>query len=199
MTRPPPPTCGCPAGAVARAEALLAAQGIAASDEFFVVHPGSARSEKFWLPERWAEVIAFCQTALRRRCVLTGGRGDPTEDHHLARLRAALAARGQPCVDLAGQLDLPTLTAVLARAALFLGVDSGPMHLAAAFRRPQIVLFGPTNPFHWRPRHPACLVLRAGHGDAPVREFVERSPGGPLDLISTQAVIDCIEGLPKTR
>ena len=179
-------------GATTQAAQILATHGIGADEEFFVVHPGSARREKYWLPERWAEVIAFCQETLKRRCVLTGGSGDATETGHLARLRSALAERGQVCVDLAGQLDLATLTAVLARAALFLGVDSGPMHLAAAWQRPQIVLFGPTNPFHWRPRHPGCLVLQAGHGDAPVREFAERSPGGPLDLISTRAVIDCI-------
>ena len=129
--------------------------------------------------------------------MLTGGRHDPDEQAHLAALRAALAARGERCVDLAGQLDLPTLAAVLARAALVLGVDSGPMHLAAAWARPQIVLFGPTNPFHWRPRHPAAYVLRAGHGDLPLHDFAERSPGASLDQISTEGVIRCIEGATK--
>lgn len=201
LTPPDDPLAGpmlrLPPEAVRRADEILAAHGVGAAEEFIVVHPGSARVEKYWLPERWAEIIAFCQTEFNRRCVLTGGSGDPTEDAHLARLRAALAARGERCVDLAGQLDLVTLTAVLARASLFLGVDSGPMHLAAAWRRPQIVLFGPTNPFHWRPRHPACQVLQAGHGEEPVRGFAERSPGGPLDLISTRAVINCIEGMPS--
>ncbi len=189
---PAGPVLRLPPEAITQAAHILAAHGIGANDKFFVVHPGSARREKYWLPARWAEVIAFCQETLHRRCVLTGGSGDPTETEHLAQLRAALAARGQSCVDLAGQLDLTTLTAVLSRASLFLGVDSGPMHLAAAWRRPQIVLFGPTNPFHWRPRHPGCMVLQAGHGDAPVHQFAERSPGGPLDLISTRALIDCI-------
>ncbi len=192
-SRPAGPILHLPPDAVARTEAMLAAHGIGASDEYFVVHPGSARSEKYWLPERWAEVIAFCQQTLGRRCVLTGGSGDPVENEHLVRLRASLAERGQSCVDLAGRLDLATLAAVLSRARLFLGVDSGPMHIAAAWRRPQIVLFGPTNPFHWRPRHPGVCVLQAGHGDAPVQEFAERSPGGSLDLISTRAVIDCIK------
>ena len=189
---PAGPILRIPPEASARAAEILATHGIGANDAFFVVHPGSARPEKYWLPDRWAEVITHCQRELQRRCVLTGGRGDPIEDHHLARLRVALAERNQTCVDLAGQLDLATLTAVLARASLFLGVDSGPMHLAAACNRPQIVLFGPTNPFHWRPRHAGCLILQAGHGDAPVHEFAARSPGGPLDLISTRAVIDCI-------
>ena len=176
----------------ARAADLLAAAGIGTQEPFVVVHPGTARTEKYWLPERWAEVIVFCQRQLGRRCVLTGGRHDPEEQAHLAATRAALADRGETCVDLAGQLDLSTLTAVLARASLVLGVDSGPMHLAAAFPRPQIVLFGPTNPFHWRPRHPRAFVLRAGHGDLPLRDFPERSPGAVLDGISTRAVIDCI-------
>ncbi len=191
------PILQVPLEAVARAVEILAAHGIGADEEFFVVHPGSARAEKYWVPARWAEVIAFCQQTLGRRCVLTGGSGDPTETRHLIQIREALAARGQSCVDLAGRLDLTTLAAVLSRASLFLGVDSGPMHLAAAWRRPQIVLFGPTNPFHWRPRHPGCLVLQAGHGDSPVREFAERSKGGALDLISTRAVIDCITGAMK--
>lgn len=177
-----------------RAASLLAAGGIGAMEQFVVIHPGTARTEKYWVPERWAEVMAFCQRRLGRRCVLTGGRHDPEEQAHLAAIRAALAAEGENCLDLAGQLDLSTLTAVLARASLVLGVDSGPMHLAAAFPRPQIVLFGPTNPFHWRPRHPHAFVLRAGHGDLPLRQFHERSPGTSLDGISTRTVIGCIEG-----
>ncbi len=182
----------------AKAAGVLASEGIGAGDEFFVVHPGSARTEKYWVPERWAEVIAFCQSESGQRCVLTGGQHDPCEQTHLAAIRAALAARGQTCVDLAGRLDLSTLAAVLARASLVVGVDSGPMHLAAAWERPQIVLFGPTNPFHWRPRHAGARVIRAGHGDLPLRGFAERSPGAAMDQISTRAVIDCIKQMPSS-
>ena len=70
------------------------------------------------------------------------------------------------------------------------------MHLAAAWRRPQIVLFGPTNPFHWRPRHALARVLQAGQGDAPVAAFADGTPGGPMDAISTRAVIECIKLMP---
>ena len=189
---PARPILQLPAEAAVRAAALLATHGIGATEDFVVIHPGTARPEKYWLPERWAEVIAFCRQELGRRCVLTGGQHDPYEQAHLAAIRHALAAQRQTCVDLAGQLDLSTLAAVLAAAGLVVGVDSGPMHLAAAWARPQIVLFGPTNPFHWRSRHAGAAVLRAGHGDTPLREFFERSPGGSLDQISTRAVIDCI-------
>ncbi len=192
---PPGPVLTLPPGADARAKEILAAHGVDADGDFVVIHPGSARAEKYWRPERWAEVITFCQRELGRRCVLTGGR-DAFEQEHLARVRAALVASGQTCPNLSGQLDLTTLTAVLAQAALFVGVDSGPMHLAAVCRGPQIVLFGPTNPFHWRPRRLSARVLQAGQGDAPVTTFSEDTPGAPMDRISTRAVIDCIKALP---
>ena len=83
---------------------------------------------------------------------------------------------------------------MLARAALVVSVDSGPMHLAAAFARPQVALFGPTNPYHWRPRHDGALVLRGEGG--PLLEFTSDAPGSPTDAISTHAVIDAIERLP---
>ena len=179
---------------VARADAALTAAGI--DGPFAVVHPGSARAEKYWVPERWAEIIRYLARERGLPCVLTGGRGDPVEDAHLAQIRAALAADADLCVDFAGRLDLLTLAAVLARAALCVSVDSGPMHLAAAFGCPQVALFGLTNPFHWRPRHPQALVLRAGNNDGPLQKFDERAKGQPAAGISTHAVIDAIEHLP---
>ena len=189
---PATPILELPDSALRQAQALLGAQGIGGGRDFFAIHPGSARPEKYWLPERWAAVIDYCQETLGRRCVLTGGSGDACEKAHLERIHAALR---QPCSDLSGKLDLLTLAAVLSKAAMIASVDSGPMHLGAAFGRPQVVLFGPTNPFHWRPRHAQCLVLQAGHGDLPVLEFQDRSPGGAMDAISTQAVISCISQL----
>ncbi len=192
------PVLRVPPEVAGRVRELLAGHGITRGNDFVVVHPGTARTEKYWVPERWARVIDFCQNTLGRPCVLSGGRGDREEDAHLARIRASLA---RPCAaDLSGQLDLLTLTAVLAEAGLVLGVDSGPMHLAAAAGgRPQMVLFGPTNPFHWRPRHPGGLVLHAGRGDRPLRapgDFAERAPRLPVDAISTDAVIACIKDFP---
>ena len=195
---PAGPVLRLPAEAAARADTLLADSGLAPGQPFVVVHPGTARPEKYWLPERWAEVIRFCQHDFGLPVVLTGGKNDPCEDEHLARILTALPTSHfpLPASDLSGRLDLLTLAAVLARAALVLGVDSGPMHLAAAFRRPQVVLFGPTNPFHWRPRHALARVLRAGHGDAPLTAFADHGPGGPTEAISTQAVIACISQMP---
>jgi ADP-heptose:LPS heptosyltransferase len=55
--------------------------------------------------------------------------------------------------------DLSALHAQLAPAALFLGNDSGPTHLAAQVGLPTLALFGPTDPQRWRPVGPAVTVL----------------------------------------
>ena len=179
---PPGPVLAIPDEA--RAQAREAAAG-RLGRRYAVVHPGSARAEKYWPPARWAAVVNALQGELGLPVALTGGRGDPFEDAHLAAIRAGAT----PGADLAGRLDLSALAALVDGAALFASVDSGPMHLAAAARVPCVVLFGPTNPFHWRPRHATARVLQAGHGDAPVGEFAPVSPAGAMDLVPARAVV----------
>src|SRR5207302_347407 len=141
-------------------------------------HPGTARPEKYWLPERWAEVMTWCERELQIPCVISGS-SDPVEQQHIGKIKSALAAKSQRARDLSGRLDLLTLAALTQNAQLVLSVDSAPMHLAAAFQTPQVALFGPTNPFHWQPRHPNAVVILAGapllkpqHEGAPMSEIV---------------------------
>jgi len=171
----------------ARAEAARVVGG----EKYAVIHAGTARAEKFWLPARWAEVIAHLRERHGLACVLTGG-ADDFERAHLAQIQAAL---GRPALDLAGQIDLLTFAAVLAQARLCVSADTGAVHLAAAFRTPQVALYGPTNPFHWRPRHDRALVLSAAQPDAPLTTFTPRMKGAPMERISTAAVIRATDAL----
>src|SRR5205085_4003445 len=98
--------------------------------------------------------------------VLTSG-ASLLEQIHIAEIKAKTRQR---IVDLAGKTDLLTLTALIAQARLLVTVDSAPMHLAAATQTPQVVLFGPTNPFHWRPRESPALILQ-GESPTPIMEF----------------------------
>ena len=159
--------------------------------EFAVIHPGSARAEKYWVPERWAEVIAHVRERHGLECVLTGG-ADEFERVHLADIQTRLE---KPARDLAGKIDLPTFAAVIARARLCVSCDTGAVHLAAASRTPQVALFGPTNPFHWRPRHDRALVLSAAQPHAPLTAFHPRMKGAPMERISTELVIGAIAQL----
>jgi heptosyltransferase-3 len=63
-------------------------------------------------------------------------------------------------IDLVGRVDLPTAGAALERCALFIGNDSGLMHIAAAAGTPTLGLFGPSRDEHYAPWGPACAVVR---------------------------------------
>jgi heptosyltransferase-3 len=84
-------------------------------------------------------------------------------------------------VDLAGQLSLRELAALTARARLFVGVDSAPMHIAAAMGTPVVALFGPSGDLEWGPwgvahrivasdRHPCRPCGNDGCGGGKVSE-----------------------------
>src|SRR5437763_509424 len=118
---------------------------------------------------------------------LSGGR-DELERAHLAAVRQHLHT---PVLDLSGQLDLLSLAALIERARLLVTVDSAPMHLASATGTPQVILFGPTNPFHWRPRKSPAAIL-FGESPEPLRHFQAREAERPMRQISTTAVIDAM-------
>ena len=174
---------------MARAHTTLEEVGVRAP--FALMHPGTARIEKYWLAERWAAVVEHLETQLRIPCVLSGG-SDPMESAHLAKIRAAIP---DGCRSVAGKTDLLTLAALAATARIVISCDTSVVHLAAAFRTPQVTLYGPTNPFHWRPRHPHAVVLSATHPDAPLTSFEPRMPGAPMERLSTDLVIRAIDTL----
>lgn len=176
-----------PASALEAASRVLSDAQIAG--DFLMFHPGSARAEKFWEPKRWAEVIDFAR-GQKRPCVLTGGTS-PLERAHIEEIKAQSRHR---FLDLSGQIDLLTLAALIRKARLLITVDSAPMHLAAATQTPQVVLFGPTNPMHWRPRFSPALILQAGQ-PAPLTEFSPNQKRVPMNQISTEEVINAMKAL----
>src|SRR5881394_1783327 len=74
--------------------------------------------------------------------------------------------RSQP-VNLAGKLSLKELGALIARARLFIGVDSMPMHLAAAMGVPTVALFGPSSEVVWGPWNVEQRVVTTTHSCRP--------------------------------
>ncbi|WP_075086707.1 glycosyltransferase family 9 protein [Verrucomicrobium spinosum] len=152
---PDPATHPEPGPALITAHALresmrsrLADLGVPRDARYAIIHPGTAREEKFWLDDRWAEVAAHLHDGHGLHVLLTGS-GDGLEKSHLARLKTALRT---PVVDLTGSCSLLETAALIAGSQVIVGVDSMAMHLSALQHRPQVALFGPTNPFHWRAR-----------------------------------------------
>ena len=185
-----------PDASVSDAKQFLQHSGI--DKPFAVFHPGSARLEKFWEPERWADVILHAIEHHGLSAILTGGTSR-MEQAHLGEIKALLprpteAGAAHPIVDLSGKMDLLGLAALIAKARLVVTVDSAPVHLAAAAGTPQVALFGPTNPYHWRPRQSPCAIMQ---GDSPVPQahFESRQPRVPMKLISTEAVKSAMDAL----
>jgi heptosyltransferase III len=158
------------------------------SKPYIVLHPGSARQEKLWEAGRWAQVIERFGRDNDFNLLLTSG----ASKHEQAHISAIKSETGHQIIDLSGKTDLLTLAALIGGARLLVTVDSAPMHLAAATHTPQVILFGPTNPFHWRPRESPALILQ-GKSPEPVTEFSPVQPRLPMSQISTEAVIGAMD------
>ena len=106
-----------------------------------IISLGATKPANRWAPERFG-ALAAALAADGHRVVFTGGPADaPASD------QAQLAAGGASGVtSLVGATSLLQLSSLLARARLFIGCDSGPMHIAAAYDTPVVALFGPADP-----------------------------------------------------
>ncbi|GIK85722.1 MAG: putative lipopolysaccharide heptosyltransferase III [Betaproteobacteria bacterium] len=141
----------------ARVEAELARRGLAHGG-FAQMHPGSRWLFKAWESDRMAEVAHVL--AGRGLPVVLTGAPDARERAIVDDVLAALPAASRPAVhDLVGTLSLPELAALAARARVFVGVDSAPMHVAAAAGTPVVALFGPSDEREWGPWKVAHRVV----------------------------------------
>jgi ADP-heptose:LPS heptosyltransferase len=119
------------------------------------VHASGGREIKQWPPERFADVARRLIAAHAATIVLTGSRADLP----LVQRVAALLPPDRTIV-AAGDADLLTTAAVLARLDLFVTGDTGPMHLAHATGTPIVAVFGPSDPARYAPTGPLDRVVR---------------------------------------
>ena len=136
---------------------------------FVVLHPGTSASTlyKRWEPERYAQVAREIADELGLPCVVTWG--PVPGEREGAQQVVALAPR----VALLGPAtrSLGALLALLQRSSLFIGSDSGPLHLASLAGRPCVVLCGPTDPVENAPFSGVpSRLLRVDVGCNPCRE-----------------------------
>jgi ADP-heptose:LPS heptosyltransferase len=110
-----------------------------------LVHPGAAFPGRRWPAERFAAVARHLADA-GEDVRITGG---PAEVE-LARAVAGQAGLGEEAV-LAGRTSTLELAALVAAARVVVSGDTGTAHLASAYRRPSVVLFGPVSPALWGP------------------------------------------------
>jgi heptosyltransferase-3 len=143
--------------AEARVDGILAGAGLSPKG-FIQLHPTSRWLFKAWTDARNAELMRRLARD-GHRLVLTAA-PDAREKAIVGRI---LAEAGVPVTDLSGMLTLRELAALSARARLFFGVDSAPMHIAAAMGTPVVALFGPSGEKEWGPWRVPHRVVTSDH------------------------------------
>lgn len=145
--------------------------------------PVSSAADRSWPAERWGTLVERLVSEARFdgwRFLLVGGPGD----HDAA--APALAAAGPRGIDGVGKGDILASAAAIARADLFVGNDSGLMHVAAAAGRPTLGLFGPSEWWHKAPWGPNGRIVAS----SPTRgEFA------PIEALSVERVLAAVTGL----
>jgi heptosyltransferase III len=140
----------------AEAEAKVAR--LVSAAEFIQLHPASRWRFKCWPAEKNARLIDRL-TEGGHRVVVTAA----PEASELAFVEDILSRANARPLNLAGKLSIKELGALSARAALFIGVDSMPMHLAAAMGTPAVALFGPSGEAEWGPWNVPHRIVRSAH------------------------------------
>ncbi len=156
---------GVPRAEIPRAK-LVAPQGdLLLPARPAVVHPFASQPDKTWPLDRFLSV-ASTLTRQGMTPIFIAGPGDPSEGYQGHRVMH--------------NLPLARIKLLMSQAELFLGNDSGPAHMAAAYGVPSVVLFGSSNSTIWSPWRTAHRVLQAPDG---------------ITAISTNDVLDAVSAL----
>jgi heptosyltransferase-2 len=121
--------------------------------DYWVFAPGAEFGPaKQWPLEHWQALLGLIPSA-QRLAILGGPR-----DHAFGEALAQSAKPGQRVANLCGQTTMAQAIALIAGARLLVSNDSGLMHVAAALAKPQIAVFGSTDPMHSGPINPQAIV-----------------------------------------
>lgn len=131
---------------------------------YAVIHALAATPEKTWPSKGFLEVARHLEVSLGLQPVFIGGEGED-----LSAFGAYRTVAGAP---------LDELAKLMRDAAFFVGNDSGPAHVAAAFGVPQVVVFAPSDAEIWSPWRTPSVVVKAD---------------GPIETVPAQRVISAIE------
>jgi predicted lipopolysaccharide heptosyltransferase III len=126
-----------------------------------IVHPGRADTRRAWPAERYAQVADALVQRHGARVVFTGI-GKEGE-----RVEAVRRGMQQPSESLVDKATAKQLAAVMARADLYIGMDSSPLHLASAVGLPTVSLFSFYSPRAWKPIGDQHIAIRKQLPDHP--------------------------------
>lgn len=162
---------------------------------YLLVHAAARWPSKYWPMANLVEFLRRAKQELNLPVLVTAGR-----DAFEVEFTRELVRQAPPDFNEIGTLTVNQLGALIQNAAGFVGVDSMPMHLAAALDKPGVALFGPTNDIIWGPWHSRLAMLRQ---DCACLSQKSRScHAGPesrcLAALSAESVLEKLAQLLKT-
>jgi ADP-heptose:LPS heptosyltransferase len=137
---------------------------------YVVIHPIAATAEKTWPAPFFINAAQYLNRELGLQPVFIAG---PGEDISAFQMWPVMAGE-----------SLERVKDLLSQATLFVGNDSGPAHMAAAFGLPVVVIFGPSDPVIWAPWRTEAQVLKA---DGPIHTVSEAQVMRALDRMRVHA------------
>jgi ADP-heptose:LPS heptosyltransferase len=182
-------------GAVSAVAQRLALAGIGVANPVVVLHVSAGNPFRRWPATSFVELVCRLASAdPNRRIILTSGPSDAAAASAIAQdARARLAAPARQAVVECGEFDLGELRALISQAAVYIGGDSGPLHIAGTTGVPIVGLYGPTLPVRSQPFRGAKYSSAAADvPDLPCRPCDQRrcEPGDfrCLTMISAETV-----------
>lgn len=166
-------------------QADLASQGLGDAGDIVCLHVAGGKGYKHWPLEKYARIIDWLANQ-GLRPALIGAAPD-----RLAANQVLEHCQQRP-LDLVEQLPIGTLIALLSQCQLFVGNDSGPMHVAAAAGSPVVALFGPTDPSRWGPLSNRTTIVRGTQAVAPGQGKSAYAEGRTMESISLDSVLAAI-------
>jgi len=170
---------------------FLTAHQIDQKRPLIAIHPGSPIPLKRWMPERYAE-LADWLIARKQAKILFVGVAD--EMPIITKIQQLMRAES---INIAGKTTLTQLASILHISNVFIGNDSGPMHLAAAVGTPTIGLYGPGDPTRFRPVGIKCQIIQRKQDCPPCAGTTCRF--GKDGCMAKIQVIDVIQTLEETE
>ncbi len=152
--------------------------------EFLIVNPGGGWAAKRWAAEKYAELLDRLSQSSELPAVVTYGPGEEPlaqrvlEQTHRARV-------------ICFPTDIPQFMALARRAKLFVGTDTGPLHICTALGIPVVGIYGPTDPTRNGPFSPLDVALH----NASVISHTRR--GRPTDTIAGISVVQVLRAVQK--
>jgi heptosyltransferase-1 len=166
------------------AEASLAHKLQNGRNRIVLINPGAGWGAKQWQPERYGEVARVLANE-GFSCILNYG---PGEESLVRAIQEASGGTAQ-----AMNFSISELIAVTRRASLFIGGDTGPLHLAAALGVPVVAIFGPTDPARNGPYSNRSIVLRNASSRTSLSHTSAADPG--LLRITSEEVLSAAHRL----